>query len=360
MVVVAVAAAVAVAVAETDLFIPDYLLFQWHITDLCNQNCTHCYGDHNRSEGLELDQLLIILEQYKDFLLNQGKKIRGQINITGGEPFLKEDFFKLLEEFSKNAHLFRFAILSNGILIDNEIAKDLKKLNVNFVQISLDGDEKHHDNIRGKNSFQKTINGLKNLQKAEVKSMVSFTALKSNYKSFSDVYEICKKLKVDILWTDRYIPANKEDFKEILSPEETKEYIDIIHKEKLKSDKAIFNKTQVRMSRALQFIKSNKRPYRCTAGRTLLCAMPNGDLYPCRRMPVYLDNLLNKPLKDIYHSHEMLINLRKNIIPQGCQQCFYSDFCLGGLKCLSYALTSSPFNSDPGCWKAMTSVCNTK
>jgi MoaA/NifB/PqqE/SkfB family radical SAM enzyme len=47
---------------------PNGLLLQWHITEGCNLRCAHCYQDGYEGEELPFDDLLTVLEQYKDLL----------------------------------------------------------------------------------------------------------------------------------------------------------------------------------------------------------------------------------------------------------------------------------------------------
>lgn len=108
------------------------------------------------------------------------------------------------------------------------------------------------------------------------------------------------------------------------------------------------------MHRALQFLVGGGRPYHCTAGDTLVTVQPNGDLYPCRRMPIRVGNLLETPLPELYYESDLFCSLRnRNRISDGCQGCLYSKLCRGGLKCLSYATTADLFTADPGCWHSL-------
>lgn len=54
------------------------------------------------------------------------------------------------------------------------------------------------------------------------------------------------------------------------------------------------------MHRALQFMVGGGEPYHCSAGDTPITILPNGDVLPCRRMPVIAGNLFNQPLQEIY------------------------------------------------------------
>lgn len=106
------------------------------------------------------------------------------------------------------------------------------------------------------------------------------------------------------------------------------------------------------MQRALQFMISGEQPYQCTAGKLLLTLMPNGDIYPCRRLPVPVGNIKETTLSKVFFDNGFLKNLRNpSFIAQDCISCKSEKQCGNGLKCLSYALYGDPFRKDPGCWK---------
>jgi len=136
-----------------------------------------------------------------------------------------------------------------------------------------------------------------------------------------------------------------------LDMKETQEFFEIMNNMREKFKQKWFNKTEIAMHRALQFLISGSTPYYCKAGKTLITVGSDGSVYPCRRMPILTGNILNNSLKDIYFTSSILQGLRnKNNINKHCKKCVYQEFCQGGLKCLSYALTGSPFNKDPSCW----------
>jgi len=111
--------------------------------------------------------------------------------------------------------------------------------------------------------------------------------------------------------------------------------------------------TDVAMSRALQFLALTAIPYTCIAGDRLITVLPNGDLYPCRRMPIKAGNVLETPLSELYATSEVFQSLRDdNRLNETCRKCTFGKMCRGGLKCLSYARHNDPFKGDPGCWIA--------
>ena len=103
------------------------------------------------------------------------------------------------------------------------------------------------------------------------------------------------------------------------------------------------------MYRALQFQMTHDFAYGCTAGDTLLTVMENGDLVPCRRMPIVVGNLFQNDMTYLYFNSPILKDLRRNTIPDECQACESSETCHGGLKCLTYALYKNLNHKDVGC-----------
>ncbi len=321
-------------------------VLQWHLSEVCNLRCLHCYQEDHKPVSLSYDQLLQILDQYRAFLKKINRK--GHINLTGGEPLCSPHFFKILDEFKKDRDLYSFSILTNGTLITDEIAKKISEYQPEYVQVSLEGGRNLNDEIRGKNVYKKVAKAIKNLKKYNLFVSISFTATKINYKQFPLVVKFAEKYKVDNVWSDRYIPLNEENKIDLqMSKEETMEYLKIMKEERTRL-KLKKSKTTVAMYRALQFQMTNDYPYTCTAGKSLLTVMENGDLVPCRRMPIVIGNLFEKDMEQLYHS-EKLKALQKDTTPDDCKKCEYAKKCSGGLKCLTYAIYKDLNHKDIGC-----------
>lgn len=313
---------------------------QWHITERCNCRCRHCYQEENRAEA-SATELEEIRRQVESFL----ERRPGMLTITGGEPLLHPNFYTLLDQLT-----CPFGVLTNGTLIDRDIARRLADLKPRFVQVSIEGREKTHDDIRGSGTFSRAVEGISNLVQAGLRVLISFTAHRGNYKELPYVARLGRKLKVDKVWVDRLIPAGAGADLGSLDPLETRELF------------RMMNKSKVSLDRALQFLAGG-RSYRCQAARNLLAILPGGEVLPCRRMPIAAGNLHETPLEDIYQGG-CFQELRQKSCSL-CQPCLYREICDGGLRCLAYALKGSPFEPDPGCWiaqsisKAQTSGQNT-
>ncbi len=330
------------------------MLFQWHITERCNLRCSHCYQETYSRMDTSLQDAEKVLIQFKDLVkhINHEKLYPAHINFSGGEPFLNNDFLDILKLVADDGS-FSIGILTNGTYIDKGTARILKKLSISFVQLSLDGIKSTHDHIRGKNNFDATLKAAKILVSEGVKTHISFTAHKDNYHEFQSVARTAAKIKAHKVWSDRFLPSGsgKSMQEKVLSADETEEYVKSMFDARSEIEKNIFNKTIVGMDRALQFLCAANSPYGCTAGRTLLAIDTNGDVFPCRRMPVVVGNLHETGLTEIYFKNPFLQQLRSNdSVPEECRNCLYSSKCRGGLKCLSYACFSNPNEKDPGCW----------
>lgn len=333
------------------MFKPVSFHLQWHITERCNLHCRHCYQNPEflKSE-LESRQLVKILEKF----INQikiwelaRKNIR--ISFTGGEPFLKKDFFDILQKCYENQTLFSYGILTNGVLLNQEIIRRLKDLKVDYIQISLEGMQKTNDSIRGKGVFKKIMGIIGLLKNEGIPINISMTVSKANIADVPMVINLAKRLKIGV-GIRRLIPIGKGKEMEnlLLSPEEVKElYLKILEMRQNLWDGVGLGCEEGILSQELHYF-----PKGCSAGYASFTVLPNGDVYPCRRLPIYSGNLLNQGFSDIYYNSKTLQELRNlNNINGACQGCPFFNECHGGAKCISYAYFGSPFAPDPQCWR---------
>lgn len=119
-----------------------------------------------------------------------------------------------------------------------------------------------------------------------MRTFISFTAHRSNFREFAHVAKLGQKLKVDKVWAR---PADSMGQglvlqEEVLTPQETQELFTIMNRARQQFLRHWFSKTKISLERGLQFLVGGGRPYRCTAGSSLITIMPNGDVYPCRRL----------------------------------------------------------------------------
>ena len=134
-----------------------YFSFQWHITDECDQRCKHCYifsGEGCKElKSMTWKQMTEVVASCEDFC-----KVYGRVPyfyITGGDPILHPDFWKLMVLLkSKN---IPFTLMGNPFHLDDEVCRMLKVCGCDKYQMSLDGMRETHDWFRKPGSFDLTI-----------------------------------------------------------------------------------------------------------------------------------------------------------------------------------------------------------
>jgi radical SAM protein with 4Fe4S-binding SPASM domain len=327
-------------------------ILQWHLLENCNLKCTHCYQNEELIKNeLTLEEKYEVVDSFVKFVRGLPFNVYPHITLTGGEPFLYNELEQLLKYMSTYKNV-RFSFLSNGTFISEKTIELLKKYEPEYVQISIDGGQKVHDEIRGHGAFSKALEGLQSIKSIGITTSISFTAHKQNYKDIPEVIRVARKIGVNRFWSDRLIPEGhgKELEGLLLSPNETYEYVKLLKKEAIKAYLNPFNKLTVGTQRALQFFPYIDKPYSCTAGQTLLTLMPDGTVYPCRRLPIPVGNIKKNRFEDIYYENGIIKDLQNNS-NENCAGCKFEEKCRGGLKCLAYATTGSMFNKDPGCWR---------
>jgi SynChlorMet cassette radical SAM/SPASM protein ScmE len=146
------------------------------ITSRCNLRCRYCYYFDN--PAVEYHDLPT--DEWLKFFDELGRCAVMEVVLQGGEAFIRDDLPALLDGIVRNR--MRFAILSNGTLIDDNIAAFIANTGrCNYVQVSVDGScPETHDACRGKGSFEKAIAGIRTLQRHEVHTAVRVTIHRYN------------------------------------------------------------------------------------------------------------------------------------------------------------------------------------
>ena len=342
-----------------NLFRPKLLIFQWHITERCNWRCKHCYQESYATPEMDLEKMQDILNQYVDLVKKwQIPRQHARIQITGGEPMLREDFFQFLGKVYKLSEYFRLAIMSNGSLLTKENAKILKLFGIQSFQVSLEGMEKTNDEIRGKGSFKKILKAIEILLWAGIPARVSVTLTKKNRPEIKELAGILVPLGVKSMGVRRIVPwgAGAQLKNEVLEPSKLR----MLYKELEEINRTMIkNGYELRVGGGCEngiFNDEISGPGLMTfnhcgvADGRVLVVLPNGDVLPCRRLPIKIGNLYEKSLEEIYYS-PLYENWRnKKDLTKECHACSNFENCLGGAKCVTYAMTGKTA-PDVQCWK---------
>lgn len=126
------------------------------------------------------------------------------VMLTGGEPFLRKDIFDIIR-YSVSKGIATECV-SNGSLIDEDLAKEIVGSGLSNIAISLDGaNSKTHDFIREEGSFKKALAALSNLVSAKRRNKkgpqisVWTTIMKENVTELFDIIPLVRDLGVECL-----------------------------------------------------------------------------------------------------------------------------------------------------------------
>jgi len=341
-------------------------LIVWNITKLCNLHCKHCYESARVPAPDEFTT-----EQALKAVDDMAEAGVAYIAISGGEPLMRPDFFKLAERIKKND--MAFSIATNATLLTPEIIKKLKDNNCLYIQISLDGaTAKTHDAFRGRNVFKRTIQGIKYAAKSKITVGIAMTVTKYNLKEVPKAIDLSEKLGADIFMHYNFIPTGrgKEIIKMDITPEERQGLLEMLAKQsgkrkiKLLSTAPQYARICSAFSNASslthfdtisQIDKTGSTQFLaefiggCGTAR-LYCALePNGDVEPCVFIPIMCGNIKKQNLIDIWQNNETMKKLRDRKNFKGvCQTCEHRNIC-GGCRARAYGYYRDVQQSDPGC-----------
>ena len=325
----------------------DSFHIQWHLTERCNLRCSHCYQE--RKVIAELEQYE--MENFVDHLVYVLKKQRmsGSISLTGGEPLILGDKLWNLIKYIKKSDLdIEISLLTNGTLITSEIADKLASYKI-YCQISFDGyDEKTHDNIRGRGNFSKAIKGVKMLRKRDVPVSAHFVIMRQNINDIEKMVYFCIINGIRRLTFSRLVLMGQGHSlkKQMLSPIETKD----VYKKIYDLSKKVKDKLDVNTGRTLWCNIDNEIGGTCPAGFSSLIVNADGSVFPCRRLPINVGNILKNSIFEIWYGSAVMKDLRNRKKIDKCGNCKFLDKC-GGCRAIAFAHFGDYMAADPQCWR---------
>jgi MoaA/NifB/PqqE/SkfB family radical SAM enzyme len=267
---------------------PWYLIFA--VTARCNQKCSMCFywsetSNSDISKELKLSEIAIIAPQFDNLY---------QLTLTGGEPLLRTDCLKIADIFAKTTPVKRITLTTNGMLPEkiDEFITGFCPENKNIVlslNLSIDGLEKTHDEIRGvKGAFNNFLSSYELIKKLKNKyeNLDSATATTLSKINIDEMYDLIDFIDDNLDITSHGIMLTRGDIRnpEIseIPFEKINEILSYHQKKVLK--KMIFPSSAIYRTyqkRRIASIKTGKMLDPCLAGRKLLILNEKGELSPC-------------------------------------------------------------------------------
>ena len=338
-----------------------HFAFQWHITDECDQRCKHCYifsEDHcKKLDTMDWAQMQETFYNCLDFCEVYGRL--PYFYITGGDPILHRDFWRLLALIKE--HEIPFTILGNPFHLTDEVCQRLKSYGCQKYQLSLDGMKDTHDWFRKPGSFDCTLEKIACIKKAGIRSVIMTTVSGTNIREVPDIIDMVVSAGVDVFAFARYCPTSEEKDTGI-SPLAYRELLDICYnkfqKYEVEGCHTYFNKkdhlwTLYEYEKGIFKIPEDTQDGMiyggCNCGNCHMTILPTGDVYACRRVQgSKVGNVFHDRLADIWVCQ--MEAYRDYTKFEKCSKCELLAFCRG-CPAVASGKDGNFYGADPQCWK---------
>jgi mycofactocin radical SAM maturase len=328
---------------ETGLDAP--ICLTWELTYACNLACVHCLSSSGRRDPRELDtaQCRAVIDELQRMQVFY-------VNIGGGEPTVRPDFWELVEYATDHQVGVKFS--TNGVRMSPERARWLAGSDYVDVQISLDGATAAvNDAVRGPGSFATAMRAMGNLAEAGFRDFkISVVMTRQNVDQLDDFAAIADSFDAQLRITRLRPSGRGADVWDELHPTaaQQRQLYDwlVAHGEGVLTGDSFFH---------LNALGSTPLPglNLCGAGKVVCLIDPVGDVYACPFAihEQFLAGTVRAPggFTEVWRNSPLFADLRRPTSAGTCSSCPSYDSCRGGCMAAKF-FTGLPMDGpDPEC-----------
>jgi radical SAM protein with 4Fe4S-binding SPASM domain len=283
-----------------------------------------------------------------------------EITLSGGEPLLRRDIFEIIRAVKKRG--VKVGIVTNGTLVTAEVADRCVSEGIDVFQVSLLSDQRDiHNSLAGSDSFDKTIEGILNLQARKGRVYTFFVGTRRNIASFRGALELNVLLGVRHVALGRFVPGGAAlgGWQDLLpDPDMLQAALDSADHLAKRYPIAISISTPILPCLVDLSKYETITPGFCTVGdsaHALFAIDPVGNVKVCSHSPVSLGNLFEQAFGDII-KHRFLREFLETV-PEFCRDCAVLPVCKAGCRSSAHLCYGSFKHEDPylKTWKARAS-----
>ncbi len=321
-----------------------------NLTNRCNLSCVHCGRDESIARLSELPA------SFFEGVVNDAIELGlEQVNITGGEIFTRKDALPLIQKIAEKG-LF-VSIETNGVLLNPNIINELATLGDSLrISFSMDGfDAKTHDLIRGKGSFEKTMNAINSVADRGINARVISVLHKGNKTQILPMAKHFNSIGLGF----RLLPNIIEYGKGVyacnvygVSYDETQKILDEYY-DFLRENDSDRNSIEMNIALLPMDIESFGL---CPWGSNMLGVGPQGVASLCHvannESGFIFGDLTRTPLNEIWENNSVLAAFR-NLDPDKlggiCGNCLARNLCKGACRLHAASKYNDFYAPDPQC-----------
>jgi mycofactocin radical SAM maturase len=316
----------------------------WELTYACNLACVHCLSSSGRRDPRELTTA-----EAKGVVDELQKMQVFYVNIGGGEPTVRPDFWELLDYAVDHQVGVKFS--TNGVKLDQKRAQQLANTDYVDVQISLDGATAAvNDEVRGPGSYATAMRALENLAVAGfVKPKISVVMTRQNVDQLDEFAAIADGFGAQLRITRLRPSGRGADVWNELHPtaaQQRQMYDWLV----ARGDNVLTGDSFFHLSAYGEALPGLNL---CGAGRVVCLIDPVGDVYACPFAihENFLAGNVRSPggFEEVWRASELFLSLREPQTGGACRSCGFYDSCQGGCMAAKF-FTGLPLDGpDPEC-----------
>ena len=311
---------------------PLHTLF-FEVTSRCNALCDHCGSRCTASKRDELSA-----QDFKKVLDSVAENFGTKaimLNITGGEPLMRKDLFGITG-YANNLG-FKWGLVTNGMLITDDVISKMKETNMSTISISLDGMKKTHEEFRHvQGCFDRIIYSIEKLKSADFIEhiQVTFIATKNNIYELPEVYRLLSMLEIDSLRISSIDPIGRANDNEqlMLNREEYFYLFNFMKEHKTTKLPVVWSCTHY-FGNTENTLDSTGKIFNCYTGIHVASVLSNGDIFGCpnipRRKELIQGNVLKDNFCEIWKSKFEFYRNPNRTKAKQCEECEYWKYCKG-------------------------------
>jgi len=292
------------------------LSVQLDVTYRCNERCVHCYLDHRDYGEMSTAEI-------KDLMRQMAEAGVFFLVLSGGEVFLRTDFFELLEY--ARALSFCVKVKTNAFMVGEREAARLARLHIDSVQVSVYSHRPEiHDAItKLPGSLKRTLTGIRLLRSHGVKVILANVLMQQNLNDYAGVKALARECGAEYTIDPTITPMMDGDRGIVQLGIGASDLENVFRDPGLVGNVEEFCKPPV----AVDDDVLDELP--CSAGHTACYVSPYGDLYPCVQFPLPSGNVRKQTFLDIWRNSTQLQEVRSIHARdlEGCSECWHVGSC---------------------------------
>lgn len=258
----------------------------WETTLRCNAYCMFC-GSRCGVNSATADEVpgSLVCKTF-DRIAEAYDPAEIMVNITGGEPLLRRDLFEVMTYVHELG--FPWGIVTNGVLITDEIVQNMKASGMKTISISIDGLYDVHNKARNlPGGFERIIAEIRKLADADFLDFIEVTTVvtSENVDLLEDMYRFFEHEPIDIWRIALVDPIGRGiDEKDLMLDRESLDKVFAF------MDAHQFS-SKPRVTTSCSHYLGNRdtlhrvQHFNCTTGRYVASILANGDIFVCPNVP---------------------------------------------------------------------------